>query len=134
VNQIFDPDERLLRAILPKDMFWKNGRPTSAAFKTEDDDGLSVDRQGNRSIESSLAYIRKHLSGEIASVTYNECTSAEIGVKYAPSRRNLYHSLLNGKDTVSPTPRQARYLASICVVHNDHEDTMVSGASEQTET
>lgn len=118
MDNTFAEDERLFRAVIPDNMYWKDGRPTSAAFKTRETDGLSTDRQGERTVEEAVAYLHSHLKGSAVSVTYNDCCCAGVDVVYSPVSTpeddNPYHTLLQGIKTKG----QARALAQQCMIHD----------------
>ena len=91
MNEAFNIDERLLRAVFPpekKELFWKGNRLTSAAFK--DKRGLSVDRTGDRDMIASVDFMKTHLDGYIFSLSIIDCYHVHAEVKYLPTI-NPYH-------------------------------------------
>lgn len=85
----FDKDELLLRAVLPNGMYWKNGKLSSAAFKTKK--GLSVSRVYDRPLEDAVHTMTQEFKGSIVSFRVEECTKVKAYVQYAPSKKNIYH-------------------------------------------
>lgn len=100
MDETFDQREKLLRAVWPPDRkpnFWVNGRLSSAALK--DKNGLSVDRTADRTLESSVEYIKQHKHGLIVSFTVQDCSLVQACVKYLPSGSNIYHCEIHGSRT-----------------------------------
>ncbi len=96
----FDEMELLLRAVWPANQrpnFWRNGKLSSAAFK--DKNGLSVNRVYDQSLQESINFIRKTLTGVIVSLTVKDCNTVQAYVKYCPSSTNKYHSEIHGSKT-----------------------------------
>ena len=117
----FYPKEKLYRAVRPIEMFVKeNGGITSAAFTDSDkESGLSVDKQNNRTNETSINFISDKREGWIVSVKVKHCDEKNIEYCHVPIEDNPYHSELskdrdNKKFTL--TKGQARYLAKNCVI------------------
>lgn len=106
--------EKFLRVVRPPEAYpnlWKNGRPSSAAFK--DKNGLSV----NRTNDNELASLKciDHLNGQIFSVTVFDCNANQILQKYLPTSDNIYHCELHqSEEKKELSPAQARYLARNC--------------------
>lgn len=121
MNDTFRSDERLFRVVRPTDMYWKNGHPTSAAFKTSEPDGLSTDREGDRSVSDCVATLHSRLEGGAISVTYADCQDVSALVVYSPilseDNPNPYHTLIRGQEKPSLSNGQARRLASIAEIH-----------------
>lgn len=117
----FREDERLFRAVLPAEAFWKpDGRVSSAAFKTKEPDGLSTDRDGGRAVQDCINAISESLKGRIVSVTYSDCADVSAEVVYAPVEAppNPYHSLIrNSVEKAQLTRGQCRHLAEMCEIH-----------------
>ena len=116
MTDTFDYDEKLFRAVRPKDPYLKeDGSISSAAFK--DTNGLSVDRDGGRTISESLLFIKSHLTGIIVWVTYQNCLAIKAIVRYLPIEGNEYHSEIH-KDILCPrlTRSQAKYLSKCAVI------------------
>ena len=111
MDTTFEENELLLRAVLPTDMYWVNGKLSSAAFK--DRRGLSVDRTGDRSLSDAVKYIKSNFNNRrIVSVTVPLCRSIDAYLKYLPTS-NKYHSEIHGSETnVVLSNRQARQLAN----------------------
>ena len=100
MNEEFDVDEVLLRAVYPRlkrPEYWENGHLSSAALK--DSRGLSVDRSGSRSLYDSVEYAKKHLKGFIVSITVRACNQVEAELIYLPSGSNPFHSEIHGSKT-----------------------------------
>ena len=102
-------NELLLRAVLPKAFFWKEGRLSSAALK--DGRGLSVDRTYDRSIEESVIYMRQNLDGDIVSIKPSDCRKVNAVVRYRPTK-NIFHCEIHGsEEKIVLSPKQAKELA-----------------------
>ncbi|MCR5625700.1 MAG: hypothetical protein K6F99_00125 [Lachnospiraceae bacterium] len=110
----FDPNEKLYRAIYPPEvaeMFWrKDGTVSSAAFA--DPKGLSVDRGDHRSDETVVSIMRERFTGRIISLYVKNCVNVGASVKYLPSAHNTYHSEIHGSDTVVLLSKQQRVALS----------------------
>ena len=105
----FNEDELLLRAVLARPWFWKDGKLSSAALK--DNKGLSVDRTYNRTLDESITYMLQNLTGSVVTFTLADCNSVNAVVKYRPSK-NIYHSEIHGsEETPRLSPQQAKELA-----------------------
>ncbi len=119
-DQFKDIAERLYRAVLPRELFWKkDGTVAAAAFiDAGQRDGLSVDRAGGRTDKKAAEFMRTNgLHGAIGYVTVGNCKDAEVHVRYAPSKQNAYHTLLRGSETTSVlNVFQADELASVFVI------------------
>ena len=121
---MFIDDERLFRAVQPKDMFWKkDGKISSAAFK--DSNGLSCDRDmGRISVSSCVCSLLNFIQRDntVVSVNYGECTDINALVKHDPVENNEHHSLiLNGNDKKELTDGKAKRLSKL--VRYDYLDT-----------
>ena len=111
----FNDSELLLRAVLPRPNYWRNGRLSSAALK--DKYGLSVDRTYTRTLNDSIQYMKNHLSGSIVSFTISDCHSVSAVVKYMPSLTNKYHCEIHGSaDRVLLDTDQAHELACRAII------------------
>ena len=118
MDDIFDKDEKLYRAVYPPShprMFWKkDGSLSSAAF--HDKKGLSVERGNNRKSEEVVENMKKFFVGCIVSVKVDDCNAINALVKYCPSERSKYHSEIHGsKDDVLLSREQRYYLAQKAV-------------------
>lgn len=111
MDNTFCNDEKLYRAVLPLEMFWKsNGKLTSAAFK--DRHGLSVERGYYRKDDVVVENIRKNLTGSIISVNVGQCRSTDALVRYLPSKNNQYHSEIHKSENEKLlSAKQCKYLA-----------------------
>lgn len=93
-NEPFEKKEKLFRAV--RSWQWKNGRPSSSAFKLREqrnEKELSFDRQKKRSEEECIAFMRQNLSGNIVSVKVEECHSLNLTVIASPHHTsNPYHT------------------------------------------
>lgn len=128
MDNTFRDDEKLFRAVLPGTMYWKeDGSLTSAAFKTDEKDGLSTDRDGGRSCEECVNTLAQNKRGSIVSVDYAHCREANAQVVYNPITEedaNPYHSLIRRsaeKSTLSGS--QAKHLAKMCTIHLRRNDS-----------
>ncbi len=117
MNNEFENDEKLYRAVYPYDMFWtSNGKVSSAAFK--DKNGLSVERGYYRDDYLVVENMNKRFEGNIVCVTVEDCRNVHAKVKYKPSHSSKYHSEIHGSDTVILSRSQAKQLASCAVIVN----------------
>ena len=119
MNLIFRDDEKLYRAVYPKDRkpnFWtKKGNLASAAFK--DKKGLSVFRTADRSNNEALEEIKTKLQGYIYSFTFEQCKEVNACVVSLPSTISDYHSEVHGSETeIILTSEQALYLSRKAVM------------------
>ena len=123
MNETFRPDELIFRAVRPAEMYWKNGRPTSAAFKTSEPDGLSTDRDGDRPLQECLDDIHSRLVGRVISVMYSQCQEESVVVLHDPindpDNVNAYHTLLRDQDKVQIASGKAKRLASKAIIHDN---------------
>lgn len=117
MNNEFENDEKLYRAVYPYDMFWTSGgKVSSAAFK--DKNGLSVERGYYRDDYLVVEDMNKRFEGNIVCVTVEDCRNVHAKVKYKPSHSSKYHSEIHGSDTVILSRSQAKQLASCVVIVN----------------
>lgn len=114
MDNVFEDNEQLLRAVLPSAMFWKDNRLSSAAFK--DPKGLSVDRVYKRKMESAVKKMTQSFIGSIISVKVSDCRDVQACVKYLPSK-NKYHSEIHRDESIPLlTSFQAKHLARVAVI------------------
>lgn len=114
----FEPDEKLYRAVYPDAMFWKdNGKVSSAAFLSRKG-GCSVDRGNYRNDPAVVQDMRgRNFKGSIIFVTVQDCIDANAEAIYAPSRNNIYHSEIYGnKEHKLLTAGQRKHLADSAIV------------------
>lgn len=113
MNENFNADEKLYRAVIPSDMFIKeDGSLSSAAYKSHD--GCSVDRGNGRDDQEAADFMLMHLKGNIYSVEVSDCESKDIFVKYEPTEGNIYHSeLYKNTQREDMTKSQCRFLAQV---------------------
>ena len=114
MDNTFDDDEKLFRAVFPPTKFpnfWKkNGQISSAALK--DKKGLSVERDNHRSRDEVISYMKDVFEGCIISVTAKQCKDVKACIKYCPTARSKYHSEIHGaSDRVILDSGQAKRLA-----------------------
>lgn len=118
MNALFEPDEKLYRAVFPDDMFWKeNGKVSSAAFLSRRG-GCSVDRGYYRDDDAVVEDMRRRdFKGSIIAVTVQNCYDVGAKPVYAPSRTNIYHSEIH-RDTEHEllTAGQRKHLANSAVL------------------
>ncbi|MBO6179896.1 MAG: hypothetical protein J6O04_12020 [Selenomonadaceae bacterium] len=122
----FYAEEKLYRAVPIGHpvMFDKNGKITSAVF--QDSYGISVDRAWYRSPKEAvealcdrLAVLQGKLPENygVISVTKADCDLVEAKCFYAPSKNNIYHSLIKHSQNISKLTRcQSRKLALLAKV------------------
>lgn len=113
IEDKFDSNEDLYRAVLPRDVFNKeNGTISSAAFKTSR--GCSVERSYDRNETEIIEFMKKFFKGAfIVTVKVDECEKVDAYVIYKPSQRSNYHSeIWKSEDTVLLTKSQAKKLAN----------------------
>ena len=79
MNNEFENDEKLYRAVYPYDMFWTSGgKVSSAAFK--DKNGLSVERGYYRDDYLVVEDMNKRFEGNIVCVTVEDCRNVHAKV------------------------------------------------------
>ena len=99
MDETFDEQERLLRAVYPADRkpdFWRTGRLSSAALK--DKRGLSVTRTYDKPLQEAVTWVAKRLQGFVVSITVASCNEVKAYVIYCPSTANPYHSEIHGSE------------------------------------
>ncbi len=115
--EISDP-ELLYKAIKPLEHFWKDGYPSSAAFK--DSKGLSVDRDGGRPKQEIIDNLKSRFE-TIAIVSVLAKTCREIGT-YPVSRpleANIYHAEIHRSETeISLTSSLAKKLRDSVIIES----------------
>ena len=118
MNEYFQPDELLFRAVWPKDITFKDaGRISSSAFKDPKGQGLSVDRSGERSAEEAAAFLLSHLQGVAVYVTVADCIECSALPCWKPHPANEWHSEIHQNENVKLlSQKQAYHLASKAVV------------------
>lgn len=115
MNADFDDNECLFRAVLPIEVFWKDGRPSSAAFK--DKNGLSVDRDGGRNTSEAIECVKNNLQGNIVSLLVLQCKDINAYVTYVPIKDNPFHSEIHGNiEKRKLSDSQAKKLAKCCKI------------------
>lgn len=119
MDNTFDDDEKLFRAVFPPTKFpnfgKKNGQISSAALK--DKKGLSVERDNHRSRDEVISYMKDVFEGCIISVTAKQCKDVKACIKYCPTARSKYHSEIHGaSDRVILDSGQAKRLARQAVI------------------
>lgn len=111
----FNDDELLLRAVLSRPWFWKDGKLSSAALK--DSKGLSVDRTYNRPLDEAISYMLQHLTGSVVTFSMDDCKAVNAVVKYCPIEENIYHSEIHGSEEQprlsSPQAKELALRASV---------------------
>ena len=97
MNTNFASEEKLYRAVLPLEMYWRSdGTISSAAF--HDKNGLSDFRDDSDVVSDMKA---RGLSGGIIFVTAEDCSEIEAIVLYKPIENNQYHSEIHRNETVA---------------------------------
>jgi len=112
MDAAFKDEEKLYRALKPKNCFWKSdGSLTSAAFK--DSKGLSTDRDGGRDNKVCLEVLNQRFpEQDIVSVQAKSCKEVNACIKYLPEEDNDYHTEIHRSDTeITLSPGQAKHLA-----------------------
>lgn len=120
LDTVFEPAEKLYRAVHPKSMYWKDdGSVSSAAFFSKKGH-CSVDRGNYRDDAEVIQDMRnRNFKGKFVSVTVQICYDIDANVVYAPSKGNIYHSEIHGdKEQRKLTPKQRRHLAKHATVLN----------------
>ena len=125
MDSLFEPQEKLYRAVYPDTIFWKdNGDVSSAAFLSKRG-GCSVDRADFRDDSDVVLNMRNRgFKGSIITVTVQNCRDIKAEVIYSPSKNNIYHSeILKDKEHEKLTAGQRKFLARHAViVSNDDVD------------
>lgn len=122
----FYETELLYRGVLPDDVFWKeDGTLSSAVFKTrQSNEGVSVDRQMDRSEEEALEFCKKHLHGTIVTVSVADVHECGAEVRADPIEdTNPFHALIvRTLDRFDLTRGQSKKLASAAkIVYREQE-------------
>ena len=112
-------NENLYRAIKRSNSNWldDNNLPTSAIFK--DDNGVSVDRDGNRDENDIIGFMQnisfpRRVKG-IVRVSAEECFTVGANAEPAPTERNPYHAnIFLNTDNIFKQNLQAHKLADAC--------------------
>ena len=118
MNNKFNSDETLYRAVIPSGIFWKSdGSLSSAALK--DNKGLSVDRGDYRNDYDVAKEMKNRLNGIVVKFLVEDCTNIEARVIYEPNKDDAYHSLVLGKEKLSLSKSQARQLSRKCKIVYD---------------
>lgn len=112
------PEEHLFRAIKDGNPnLWKDGRPTSAAFK--DSQGLSVNRQGDRTIAESCDVARQIYADTkvVVHLSSQECINLGGMPQANPVAGNEYHALIiDGNSAITLTSPVAKRIARGCLI------------------
>lgn len=105
--------ETLFKAIKPINHLWKEGVPSSAAFK--DSKGLSVDRDGGRSKSECIAVLQERIGTKaVVSFRAGECRSIGVMPLAKPLMNNPFHAEVHRNLTeVSLSPSQAKKLRDL---------------------
>ena len=117
---MIEQHEKLLRSIFPQDLLWDTVRnkPSSAAFK--DANGCSVDRTGDRTLPDSIDYLKKRFKKNpaVAVITKTICDEIQVAVKYAPSKKNIYHTEIHeSDDVIEISAYKLKLLSDKCIVY-----------------
>ena len=118
MDALFEPAEKLYRAVYPNSMFWKsNGKVSSAAFLSRHG-GCSVDRGDYRDDDIVVRDMQsRNFKGSIIAVTVQDCWDTLAMPLYAPSRTNIYHSEIHGNiEREQLTAGQRKHLANSAVI------------------
>lgn len=84
-------DEFLYRGVIEQNWDFENDRPSSATFK--DSNGVSVDRDGSRSLESCIQALKASKAFfAICRVKASAVRNNGAVIKYLPEPDNIYHS------------------------------------------
>lgn len=114
-----EKQEMLYRAIKRSRPDWlEKGKPTSGMFK--DENGNSVDRDDNRSIEEIVQFMRnttfgKRLKG-VVELNAGDCMNIGTKVVAAKTEKNPYHANIFLDDDEKIGTLQALMLADVSVV------------------
>ncbi len=96
-TEILD-SEILFKAIKPLEHFWKDGHPSSAAFK--DSKGLSVDRNGGRPKQVIIENLRARFETKaVVSVLASACREIGTYPVSKPLEGNIYHAEIHRSAT-----------------------------------
>jgi len=119
-KQFYDK-ELLYRGVLPIDGFWKeDGTISSAVFKTRPgEDGISVDRQADRSPKEALLFAISHLKGAMVTITVQDVHDCGAEVIASPiiggeEKPNEFHSILvRNRESGKLTSGQSKHLSRV---------------------
>jgi hypothetical protein len=108
--------EILYKAIKPIDHLWKQGSPSSAAFK--DSKGLSVDRDGGRTKSDCITVLQDRIgTNAIVSFTAGGCRSIGVLPLAKPLIDNPFHAEVHRSATEIPlSSSQARRLRDLAIL------------------
>jgi len=115
-SEIYD-QEILYRAIHPNHWNHEEDRPTSAAFK--DKQGVSVDRDGDRTGDQCLTFLLTNRDNYGAcSLKAGFVTSIGAFIKPAQLPENSYHALiLESEEKIHLSNSKARLLSKTAEIH-----------------
>lgn len=110
--------EILFKAIKPIEHLWKEGVPSSAAFK--DSKGLSVDRDGGRSKSECIKALQEKIGTKaIVSFTAGGCRSIGVFPIAKPLSDNPFHAEVHKNvSEVQLTSSQAKKLRDIAILES----------------
>ena len=114
MNNEFELEERLYRAVVPNDIYIKSdGSISSAAFKCSN--GCSVDRGNGRTDEEAANFLRTKLMGNIYGFKVEECIKKDIFIRFEPVEdEDPYHCGLYKNSTLEKmTNGQCKHLAMV---------------------
>lgn len=120
-----DVNEMLYRAVKRSRPDWlENGKPTSAMFK--DENGNSVDRDGCRSLEEIVQFMRDTTFGNrlkgVVELNAGDCMNTGAEVIAAKTEKNPYHANIFLNDDEKIGALQALMLADVSlIVYEDPE-------------
>lgn len=116
MDEHFDNNEKLYRAVKPEGIYHKDdGSLSSAAFKSSN--GCSVDRADGRSDVEAAKFMLASLSGDIYRIGVDNCLEKDIYVKYEPIEGiNPYHSGLYRNEGLNDmTNSQCKFLSRVAI-------------------
>jgi hypothetical protein len=111
LEEYIENNEFLYRRVILNPNFWdfENNRPSSAIYK--DSNGVSVDRQHNRSDKDIIEQYKEYPIRAIAKVLTATCRNIETYPIYKPVSDNIYHcEILDAIDKVQISGSKAKKL------------------------
>jgi hypothetical protein len=117
LEEEIDDSEYLYRRVILNPSFWDSEKklPTSAIFK--DSNGVSVDRQGERSQKDIIRDALKYPLKALVHVKTEKCRELDTVPVYKPVEDNMYHSEIHDSiDKVRLSSSKAKRLRDNCKV------------------
>lgn len=102
MNSDFIEDHELLYRAVPKfPKFWKNDNKSVSSALFKNCNGVSVDRDGNRTEESICSILQKRISNSIAvaKLIASEARQIDVFLHPKPSSSNQFHAEIHESES-----------------------------------